>query len=71
MVGKALPLLSGSAWKEMHIDKAEPCSSHFVLVKQYTSHDLRSYDPPFCISCSRESYSNHQLNDWYSDRVHT
>ncbi|GKD36670.1 hypothetical protein Tco_1252179 [Tanacetum coccineum] len=26
MVGKALPLLSGSAWKEMHIDKAEPLS---------------------------------------------
>nr|GEU54490.1 hypothetical protein [Tanacetum cinerariifolium] len=54
----------GSNWKEMHTDKAEPCSSHFFLWKQHTFHDLRSYDPPFCISCSRESYSNHQLSDW-------
>nr|GEV05834.1 hypothetical protein [Tanacetum cinerariifolium] len=56
--------LVGSTWKKMHIDKAEPCSSHFFLVKQYTFHDQRSYDPPFCIPCSRGSYSNHQLNDW-------
>nr|GEW29507.1 hypothetical protein [Tanacetum cinerariifolium] len=63
MVGKAFPLLSGSAWKRMHIDKAEICSSHFFSVKQYTFHDQRSYDPPFCIACSIESSSNHQLND--------
>ncbi|GKA92697.1 hypothetical protein Tco_0814622 [Tanacetum coccineum] len=50
----ALPLLLGSAWKEMHNDKVESCSSHSFLEKQYTFHDLRSYDPPFCISCSRE-----------------
>ncbi|GJS67527.1 hypothetical protein Tco_0682091 [Tanacetum coccineum] len=71
MVGKALPLLLGSAWKEMHTDKAEPCSSHSFFEKQYTFHDLRLYDPPLCITCSRESYSNHQLSDWYNDRVHT
>ncbi|GJY69797.1 hypothetical protein Tco_0472779 [Tanacetum coccineum] len=71
MVGKALSLLSGSAWKKMHTDKVEPYSSYSFLEKQYTSHDLRSYDPPFCISCNRESYSNHQLSDWYSHRVHT
>ncbi|GKF70962.1 hypothetical protein Tco_0207076, partial [Tanacetum coccineum] len=32
MVGKALPLLSRSAWKEMHIDKAETYSFHFVEI---------------------------------------
>ncbi|GJR65549.1 hypothetical protein Tco_0011614 [Tanacetum coccineum] len=68
---KALPLLLDLLWKKMHTDKVEPYSSHSFLEKQYTSYDLRSYDPPFCISCNRESYSNHQLSDWYSDRVHT
>nr|GEU47435.1 retrovirus-related Pol polyprotein from transposon TNT 1-94 [Tanacetum cinerariifolium] len=34
--GKALPLLSGSSWKEMHTDKAEPFSFYSFLGKQYT-----------------------------------
>ncbi|GKE17889.1 hypothetical protein Tco_1425466 [Tanacetum coccineum] len=52
---KQAPFGVRSAWKEMHTDKAGPCSSYSFLEKPYTSHDLRSYDPPFYISCSKES----------------
>ncbi|GJV62217.1 putative ribonuclease H-like domain-containing protein [Tanacetum coccineum] len=34
------------------------------LVKQYTYHEPRSYDPPSCTLCSREFYISHKLNDW-------
>ncbi|GJS71792.1 hypothetical protein Tco_0704633 [Tanacetum coccineum] len=34
MVGKALPLLSGSAWKEMHTDKAEPLENPIAIISQ-------------------------------------
>nr|GEW04352.1 hypothetical protein [Tanacetum cinerariifolium] len=44
MVGKALPLLLGFAWKKMHTDKAETYSSHSFLEKQYTSRDLSVFD---------------------------
>nr|GEU46559.1 hypothetical protein [Tanacetum cinerariifolium] len=65
---EAFPLLSGSAWRKMHTDKAEPYSSHSFLERQYTSHDLRverSMALPLSLVKPPEDFSGESLREGY------